>query len=137
MMYEFRYKCFIPGWYKRICYGLPKGMPLLYVDYRKEGGKRWAKGIEASLDWYASECWNEYYNGGSEMSSLDGRVYTFQSVLNDRYHGDLTNYVRAMTEYVVMSEQAGHVSKDETNALALSFVTNGWKTGKVEVAEWR
>lgn len=137
MMYELRYKCFLAGWCKRFVDGAPKGVPIIRVEYRKEGEKRWAKGIEAAIDWYASEFWKEYYRISVTDMPLDERMYTIKEILDDRYHGDLINYVRAMVEYEVMNEHADRTSKAECSTLVTSFVTDGWKTGKVEVAEWR
>lgn len=126
--YEVQFKCYLSK---------TNHTPFIQYKYRKSGKIFWEKNEVVAIDRFASRYWNyEYYDAYDGAPSAADRIRIMRKILDDRYHGKLINYVRAMVEHEIMNELINKEEEYETLDISLTFVTNGWQKINVRLGDW-
>ena len=84
------------------------------------------------LDQFSRHHWREeYYPDGDGSMLTYNRLTTMRKILDEKYHGYLRNYVKAMVEYEIMNDVIEREKDLDAVEVALSFITDGWEQTSV------
>ena len=106
-------------------------LPVVNYRYKKSGKALWERKETVVIDDFASRYWkNEYYN---EFVAYERRIYIIKEVIDKEYNGSLESYIRAMVRFEIMSDLINKGYDPDAQEIAISLVTDGWKSTEVEL----